>query len=48
METVFGFVRGTLGYGRWLLRGVERVECEARLMKVGYQLRKVQAHGSRA
>jgi transposase len=46
VETVFGFVRGTLGYVRWLLRGVERVECEARLIKVGYQLRKVQAHGT--
>jgi transposase len=44
VETVFGFVRGTLGYVRWRLRGVERVECEARLIKVGYQLRKVQAH----
>jgi transposase len=42
VETVFGVVRGTLGYSRWLLRGVERVGCEARLIKVGYQLRKVQ------
>jgi transposase len=42
VETVFGFVRGTLGYSRWLLRGKERVGCEARLIKLGYQLRKVQ------
>jgi transposase len=42
VETVFGFVRGTLGYSRWLLRGTERVGCEARLIKLGYQLRKVQ------
>jgi transposase len=48
VETVFGFVRGTLGYVRWLVRGKERVECEARLIKVGYQLRKVQAHWSGA
>jgi transposase len=48
VETVFGFVRGTLGYVRWLLRGAERVECEARLIKLAYQLRKVQLHGSGA
>ncbi len=48
VETVFGFVRGTLGYVRWLLRGKERVECEARCIKVGYQLRKVQRHWSGA
>jgi transposase len=47
VETVFGFVRETLGYGRWLLRGVERVGCEARLIKLAYQLRKVQASGAR-
>jgi transposase len=44
VETVFGFVRGTLGYVRWLLRGVEKVKCEARWMQVGYQLRKIQPH----
>jgi transposase len=48
VETVFGFVRGTLGYVRWLLRGKERVECEARCIKIGYQLRKVQRHWSGA
>jgi len=47
VETVFGFVRGTLGYTRWLLRGVERVGYEARLIKLAYQLRKVQASGAR-
>jgi transposase len=41
VETVFGFVRGTLGYGRWLLRGKERVAHEGRLFKLAYQLRKV-------
>jgi len=41
VETVFGFVRGTLGYGRWLLRGSERVKCEGSLMRLGYQVRKV-------
>jgi transposase len=44
VESVFGFVRGVLGYTRWLLRGKERVACEGRLIKVGYQLRKV--HGT--
>jgi transposase len=43
VETVFGFVRGTLGYTRWRLRGSERVACEGRLIKMAYQLRKV--HG---
>jgi Transposase DDE domain/Transposase domain (DUF772) len=42
VETVFGFVRGTLGYRRWQLRGRERVACEGRLIKVAYQFRKVQ------
>jgi hypothetical protein len=42
VETVFGFVRGTLGYTRWWLRGTERVACEGRLIKLAYQLRKVQ------
>lgn len=44
VESVFGFVRGVLGYRRFLLRGKERVACEGRLIKVGYQLRKV--HGA--
>jgi transposase len=41
VETVFGYVRGTLGYSRWLLRGAVRVACEARLLKMAYQIRKV-------
>jgi transposase len=41
VETVFGFIRGALGYNRWLLRGAERVQAEARLFKVAYQVRKV-------
>lgn len=41
VETVFGFVRGALGYARWLLRGSERVKCEGSLMRLGYQVRKV-------
>jgi DDE family transposase/transposase-like protein DUF772 len=44
VETVFGVLRATLGYGQWLLRGREGVACEGRLFKVGYQLRKV--HGA--
>jgi hypothetical protein len=43
VETVFGFVRGTLGFDRWLLRSAERVKCEGKLMRLAYQLRKV--HG---
>jgi hypothetical protein len=41
VETVFGFVRGTLGYVRWCLRGAAKVACEARLFKTAYQFRKV-------
>lgn len=41
VETVFGFVRGALGYARWLLRGSERVKCEGSLIRLGYQMRKV-------
>jgi hypothetical protein len=41
VETVFGFLCGTLGYGRWLLRGSKRVKCEGWLMRLGYQFRKV-------
>jgi transposase len=42
VETVFGFLRGTLGYAQWFLRGKERVACEGRLFKAAYQFRKVQ------
>lgn len=41
VETVFAFIRSTLGYNRWLLRGAEKVACEANLFKLAYQLRKV-------
>jgi hypothetical protein len=44
VETVFGFVRGTLGYLRWQLRGKEKVAKEARLLALAYQFRKV--HGA--
>jgi hypothetical protein len=43
VETVFGVVRGTLGYTRWLLRGEQPVACEGDLLKLAYQLRKL--HG---
>jgi hypothetical protein len=44
VETVFGFVRGTLGYVRWQLRGKEKVAKEGRLLALAYQFRKV--HGA--
>lgn len=47
IETVFGFLRGSLGYARWLLRGSVRVGCEARLFKMAYQIRKVHTLFSR-
>ncbi len=43
VETVFGFLCGTLGYRRWLLRGKERVSCEETLFKVAYQVRRLHA-----
>jgi len=41
VETVFGFLRATLGYNRWLLRGEDKVKSEGKLIALGYQLRKV-------
>ena len=41
VETVFGFLRGTLGFHRWSLRGKVRVACESVLFKAAYQFRKV-------
>jgi hypothetical protein len=41
VETVFGFLRGTLAFTRWVLRGVKKVECEAKLFKAAYQFRKI-------
>src|SRR5439155_1535320 len=41
VETVFGCLRATLGDGRWMLRGKERVAAEARLFTAALQLRKV-------
>jgi hypothetical protein len=43
VETVFGFLRGALGYNRWLLRGNAHVAAEARLFKIAYQVRKIHA-----
>jgi transposase len=41
VETVFGFLRGTLGYVRWYLRGAPKVACEGKLFTLAYQFRKV-------
>jgi len=41
VETVFGFLRGTLKYLRWMLRGQKKVQCEGQLFKLAYQCRKV-------
>jgi transposase len=41
VETVFGVLRGTLGFTGWVLRGKKKVECEAKLFKAAYQFRKV-------
>ena len=41
VETVFGFVRATLGFTRWSLRGSQRVAAESKLITVAYQVRKI-------
>jgi transposase len=41
VETIFAFIRSVLGFTFWLLRGTERVDCEATLFKTAYQIRKV-------
>jgi len=43
IESVNGFIRGVLGFDRWLLRGVKRVKSEGKLMTTGYQLRTLHA-----
>lgn len=43
VETVFGCLRGILGYARFMLRGKERVAAEARLFTAALQIRKIQA-----
>ena len=41
VETIFGFLRSTLGFGRWLLRGAQQVAREGQLFALAYQVRKV-------
>jgi hypothetical protein len=41
VETVFGWMRPVAHYTRWMLRGKERVACEATVMKTAYQFHKV-------
>jgi hypothetical protein len=46
VETVFGFLRGVLGYRQWMLRGAHKVGCEASLFNLAYQFRKIHAAGA--
>jgi hypothetical protein len=41
VETIFGFLKGSLGFTRWWLRGAKKVAAEAKLYKTAYQFRKV-------
>jgi hypothetical protein len=41
VETIFGFIRNSLGYTRWSIRGASRVAAEGKLFTVAYQLRKL-------
>lgn len=43
-ETVFGVLKGTLGFTRWSLRGKHGVSCEALLFSMAYQFRKIHKH----
>jgi transposase len=51
VETVHAFIRGVLGYDRWLLRGSDKVKHEGKLMTTAYQFRKLHlswvGHGAR-
>jgi hypothetical protein len=48
IEGVNGFIRGTLGYDRWLLRGSDGVRTEGKLITTGYQLRTLHKHWAMA
>ena len=41
IETVFAYLKRTLGFTGWLLRGTNAVAAEASLFKIAYQLKKV-------
>ncbi len=41
IEGVFGYLRGGLGFARWLLRGEKKVRQEGQLMALSYQLKKL-------
>ena len=41
IETTFGFLRGVLGYVRWMLRGAKRIAAEAHLFTAALQIRKI-------
>jgi transposase len=41
VESIFGFMRRVLGFVRWMLRGSDRVGCEATLFMTAYQFRKI-------
>jgi transposase len=43
IETVFGFMRRVMLFDRWSVRGAEKVQAEASILKVAYQIRKIQS-----
>lgn len=43
IETVFAFIRTTLGFTRFVVRGADRVASEATLIKTAFQFRKIQS-----
>ncbi|MDR1858006.1 MAG: transposase [Treponema sp.] len=41
VETVFGQIKGNLGYRRFLLRGAAKVSTEWGLLTLGYDLKQI-------
>jgi hypothetical protein len=41
VETIFAFIRRVLNFKRWSVRGKEKVEAEAQLLRASFQLRKL-------
>jgi len=41
VEPIFGHLKHNLGYRQFLMRGLEKVKAEFRLMCIGYNLRKM-------
>jgi transposase len=43
IETVFAHMRRVMGFDRWSVRGLKKVQAEASILKTAYQIRKIQS-----